>query len=68
MVNVELLTRDDKILANSSRPAILRYQSSTQRILHVVAKALPLLVGWTEESQKISVILIENFVEKGVSL
>lgn len=66
MVNVELQTKEGTVLANSSRPAILRYQSSTQRILHVLAKALPLLVGWTEESQKISVVLIEDFIERKV--
>ena len=66
MVNVELLTKKGEILATSSRPAILRYQSMTQRVLHVLAKALPLLIGWTEESQRISVVLIEDFIEKRV--
>lgn len=68
MVHVELLTQNGTSLVKSSRPAILRYQSTTQRILHVFAKALPLLFGWTEESQEINVVLIENYIDKKVFL
>lgn len=50
----------------SNTQAILRYQSYTQRILHVMAKALPLLIGWTEESQNINVVLLESYIEKKV--
>ncbi|KAK4517371.1 uncharacterized protein ATC70_000706 [Mucor velutinosus] len=64
MVHVELQTKNGTVLAESSRPAILRYQSHAQRILHVIAKALPLLIGWTEESQHIHVVLLENYIEK----
>ncbi|KAI9251633.1 putative adipose-regulatory protein-domain-containing protein [Helicostylum pulchrum] len=64
MVHVELLTQNGSILTQSSRPAILRYQSNTQRVLHVLAKAIPLLVGWTEESQNINVMLLENQIDK----
>ncbi|KAG2201340.1 hypothetical protein INT47_001428 [Mucor saturninus] len=64
MVHVELLTQNGTSLVTSSRPAILRYQSTTQRILHVFAKALPLLFGWTEESQEINIMLIENYIDK----
>ncbi|KAI8645962.1 putative adipose-regulatory protein-domain-containing protein [Parasitella parasitica] len=64
MVHAQLLTRNGTVLAESNRPAILRYQSYAQRILHVMAKALPLLIGWTEESQHINVVLLESFVEK----
>ncbi|ORZ25213.1 putative adipose-regulatory protein-domain-containing protein [Absidia repens] len=63
MVKAELLSQDSVVVAQSSRPAILRYQSHAQRILHVLAKALPLLVGFTEESQIIMVPLIEGYVE-----
>lgn len=31
-----------------------------------MAKALPLLIGWTEESQHINVVLLESFIEKKV--
>ncbi|SAM05110.1 hypothetical protein [Absidia glauca] len=64
MVTAELLSQDGVIVSQSSRPAILRYQSHAQRILHVLAKALPLLVGFTEESQVIVVPLIEGYVEQ----
>ncbi|ORX62677.1 DUF1226-domain-containing protein [Hesseltinella vesiculosa] len=63
MIHTELLTQDDTVLAQSSRPAILRYQSQSQRILHVMAKAIPLLVGLMEESQVVSVPLIEGYME-----
>lgn len=66
MIHVELLTQNGTSLVTSSRPAILRYQSTTQRILHVFAKALPLLFGWTEESQEINVVLLENYIDKKV--
>ncbi|KAI8373075.1 putative adipose-regulatory protein-domain-containing protein [Radiomyces spectabilis] len=64
MVTTELQTSGGSRLAYASRPAILRYQSNTQRVLHVVAKALPLLLGLTEESQSITIPLMENFVEQ----
>ncbi|KAG1449177.1 hypothetical protein G6F46_000254 [Rhizopus delemar] len=64
MIQVELLSQNGSVLAKSSRPTILRYQSNTQRIIHVFSKAIPLLFGWTEESQYINVNLIEGFIEK----
>ncbi|ORY95628.1 putative adipose-regulatory protein-domain-containing protein [Syncephalastrum racemosum] len=63
MVKTWLQAGDMTTLAQASRPSILRYQSKSHRVLHVMAKALPLLVGFTEESQVISVKLIEGFVE-----
>ncbi|KAI9300788.1 putative adipose-regulatory protein-domain-containing protein [Cunninghamella echinulata] len=64
MVDVKLLTENETVLAHSSRPGILRYQSHTQRILHVLAKAFPLLIGFTEESQVVVVPLMEGYIEK----
>ncbi|KAI9480614.1 MAG: putative adipose-regulatory protein-domain-containing protein [Benjaminiella poitrasii] len=64
MLHVELQTTNGTLLVKSSRPAILRYQSYAQRVLHVLAKSIPLLIGWTEESQLIHVPLIENYIEK----
>lgn len=66
MVQTWLQTREGDTVVHSSRPAILRYQSKAQRVLHVFAKALPLLVGLTEESQVITVPIIEDFVEHKV--
>ncbi|KAI8142057.1 putative adipose-regulatory protein-domain-containing protein [Fennellomyces sp. T-0311] len=63
MIQTWLQTSDGNSVVHSSRPAILRYQSKTQRILHVMAKALPLLVGLSEESQVITVPLISGYVE-----
>jgi hypothetical protein len=63
MIDLQLQTSNGSPIARSSRPAILRYQSRTQRIMRVFAKALPLLIGLTEESQIITVRLIDNFIE-----
>ncbi|KAI7854643.1 putative adipose-regulatory protein-domain-containing protein [Circinella umbellata] len=63
MIKTWLQTADGTSVVHSSRPAILRYQSKTQRILHVFAKALPLLVGLSEESQVITVPLIKGYME-----
>ncbi|KAI9256218.1 putative adipose-regulatory protein-domain-containing protein [Sporodiniella umbellata] len=64
MIQVDLKTHNGTILSQSHRPGILRYQSYSHRMLHVLAKALPLLMGWTEESQKIQIRLMEGFIEK----
>ncbi|KAI7898335.1 putative adipose-regulatory protein-domain-containing protein [Cokeromyces recurvatus] len=64
MVYAQLQTLDGTVLIESSRPAILRYQSYSQRILRVLAKSIPLLIGWTDESQHIHIPLIESYIEK----
>lgn len=66
MIETWLHTSNGSTVAHASRPAILRYQSRTQRILHVLAKALPLLLGFMEESQVITVPLIKGFLEHKV--
>ncbi|KAI8645559.1 putative adipose-regulatory protein-domain-containing protein [Parasitella parasitica] len=63
MIDLDLNTQNGSTILHSSRPGILRYQSQTQRIMRVFAKALPLLVGLTEESQVISIKLVDNFME-----
>lgn len=68
MIDVELQTKNGTSILRSSRPSILRYQSRTQRVMRVFAKAIPLLVGLSEESQVITTKLIDNFIESKVSL
>lgn len=63
MINLELQTKNGSTIFLSNRPGILRYQSQTQRIMRVFAKALPLLIGLTEESQVITIKLIDEFME-----
>jgi hypothetical protein len=63
MIDVQLQTNNGSTIKRSSRPAILRYQSRAQRIMRVFAKAIPLLVGLSEESQVINTKLIDNFTE-----
>jgi hypothetical protein len=63
MVDVQLQTSNGSLIIRSSRSGILRYQSRTQRIMRVFAKALFLLVGLTEESQVITIKLIDSFIE-----
>ncbi|GAN01592.1 seipin isoform X3 [Mucor ambiguus] len=57
MIDLGLNAQNGSVILHSSRPGILRYQSQTQRIMRVFAKALPLLVGLTEESQVITIKL-----------
>ncbi|EIE86648.1 hypothetical protein RO3G_11359 [Rhizopus delemar RA 99-880] len=66
MVHLDLLLHNGSLLTTSSRPAILRYQSNPQRILRVLAKVVPLIIGWMDESQSINVPLIKGFVERKV--
>lgn len=63
MIDLGLNAQNGSVILHSSRPGILRYQSQTQRIMRVFAKALPLLVGLTEESQVITIKLVDNFME-----
>ncbi|KAI7867799.1 putative adipose-regulatory protein-domain-containing protein [Spinellus fusiger] len=67
MITLQLQTANHTNVLTSSRASILRYQSSTQRILHVLSKALPLLLGWTEESQIITVPMVEGYIEQKTS-
>ncbi|GAA5815002.1 hypothetical protein MFLAVUS_008506 [Mucor flavus] len=66
MIDVELQTKNGSSILRSSRPAILRYQSRTQRVMRVFAKAIPLLVGLSEESQVITTKLIDSFIESKI--
>ncbi|KAL9544291.1 hypothetical protein MBANPS3_007697 [Mucor bainieri] len=63
MIDLGLNAENGSVILHSSRPGILRYQSQTQRIMRVFAKALPLLVGLTEESQVITIKLVDDFME-----
>ncbi|KAI8577729.1 hypothetical protein K450DRAFT_250554 [Umbelopsis ramanniana AG] len=63
MVRVDLKAADDKTVAFSSRPSILRYQSALHRTLAVFARALPLLLGLAKETQTLVVPMMEHFVE-----
>ncbi|KAI8083388.1 putative adipose-regulatory protein-domain-containing protein, partial [Gilbertella persicaria] len=63
MVTAELQTRNGLIISKSSRPGILRYQSRPQRLMRVATKAIPLLMGLSEESQVITIKLIDEFME-----
>ncbi|KAI8991291.1 putative adipose-regulatory protein-domain-containing protein [Mycotypha africana] len=63
MVNIKLYTENGTLIMDQARPSILRYQSNTQRVMRVFAKALPLVLGFTEESQHLDITLIEDFTE-----
>lgn len=62
MVDLDLNLQNGSTIVHSSRSGILRYQSQTQRIMRVFAKGLPLLVGLTEESQVITIKLVDSFM------
>ncbi|KAI7900841.1 putative adipose-regulatory protein-domain-containing protein [Cokeromyces recurvatus] len=63
MVQIQLYSKDGNVVLESSRPSILRYQSRTQRIMRVFAKAIPLLIGLSEESQVLNIKLVDDFME-----
>lgn len=68
MIDLQLQTSNGSIIQSSSRAGILRYQSQTQRIMRVFAKAIPILVGLSEESQMITIKLIDSFRELQVGV
>lgn len=51
---------DSKILAKSSRPAILNYQSATMELVHQGASLPWHLIGWREEAEVLKVPMIEG--------
>lgn len=51
---------DSKILAKSSRPAILNYQSNTMELVHQGANLPWHLIGWKEEAELLKVPMIEG--------
>ncbi|KAF9971381.1 hypothetical protein BGZ73_005710 [Actinomortierella ambigua] len=64
MVSVTLLREDGEVIANSSRPSILTYQSHPLRLMKTAWKAVPLVLDWSKEDQLLNVPLIEHYVEK----
>ncbi|KAI9481197.1 MAG: putative adipose-regulatory protein-domain-containing protein [Benjaminiella poitrasii] len=64
MVQLDLYDSDDSVILQSNRPSILRYQSRTQRIMRVFAKAIPLLIGLTEEHQVLNIKLVDDYMEQ----
>lgn len=62
MVSLWLKNSANKTVHYSARPAILRYRSSLLHTMLTFYRSLPLLLGFSDESQRIKVNLIENFV------
>ncbi|KAI8882325.1 DUF1226-domain-containing protein [Backusella circina FSU 941] len=63
MVDLKLQTSNGTTIVESSRPTILRYQSQMQRVIRVFTNVLPLLVGVADESQKLRIKLVEDYME-----
>ncbi|ORX96423.1 DUF1226-domain-containing protein [Basidiobolus meristosporus CBS 931.73] len=63
MVQVELQNAQGETLHKSARSAILKYQSPLLRFMCTIWKAVPLLLNLVDESQTISVKMIERVVE-----
>ncbi|RKO83026.1 hypothetical protein BDK51DRAFT_27423 [Blyttiomyces helicus] len=64
MVHIELQTKDNKTLASSSRPVLLKYKTPLLRNAVTVWKLVPLLLGITSEAQSITVPLLEKYEER----
>ncbi|KAI8349554.1 putative adipose-regulatory protein-domain-containing protein [Mortierella sp. GBAus27b] len=63
MVKVEMFQANGEIVQQSSRPAILTYQSLPLRLMRTAWRTIPLVLEWSREEQTLWVPLIENFVE-----
>ncbi|KAJ3128571.1 hypothetical protein HK098_003997 [Nowakowskiella sp. JEL0407] len=63
MISMTLCSKDNKTIAQSIRPALLRYKSPLFRLVQTSYKILPLLWGHSLESQRFRVVLFENFME-----
>ncbi|XP_074310689.1 seipin-1 [Silene latifolia] len=51
----EVISTNGKVIARSSQPSMLRFQSHPIRLMRTFARALPLVLGLTRETQMISI-------------
>lgn len=56
-VRVDFLTSNGKVLSSSRRPCMLQFKSNPIRLFSTFLKAVPLVTGYTSESQKLKVEL-----------
>ncbi|KAK6915763.1 Seipin family [Dillenia turbinata] len=59
-LTAELVAQNGKVIAQSSRPCMMRYRSVPLRLLHTVAMSIPLILGISSETQKISVDIMRH--------
>ncbi|KAH6592714.1 hypothetical protein BASA50_007894 [Batrachochytrium salamandrivorans] len=64
MVSIELLSKNNDSLAQSIRPAMVRYKSSLFKTVTLLWKVFFIPFGGFTEAQQLSVCLVENYVEK----
>ncbi|KAJ8427032.1 hypothetical protein Cgig2_032860 [Carnegiea gigantea] len=55
----EVISSNGKIIAESSQPSMLIYQSHPVRLMHTLLMGFPLLLGLTRETQKITVHMLK---------
>ncbi|RUS15196.1 hypothetical protein BC937DRAFT_92771 [Endogone sp. FLAS-F59071] len=63
MVSVWLQNAMNETVQYSSRPTMLKYQSPLTRVLYTLWRAIPLILDFSQESQRLKVTLIESFHE-----
>lgn len=63
-VTAELLSLSDKVLVNTSQPCMLRFKSTTLRRTKLLFMAIPLLTGFSYETQTLVLQLLEWREEK----
>ena len=63
MLNIELLTLGDKIMARSARPVVMQYRSWPIQIARWTMMAPAFLVGLLDESQTHSLICFDKYIE-----
>ncbi|KAK6911738.1 Seipin family [Dillenia turbinata] len=59
-LTAELVAQNGKVIAQSSRPCMIRYRSLPLRLMHTVAMSVPLILGISSETQKIFVDIIRH--------
>lgn len=63
MVQLLMINSNDKVIADSNRPGIVKYKSFLHRNTETIIKMAPLLVDIANENQKINLPLFEEFIE-----
>ncbi|KAJ2453987.1 hypothetical protein EV183_001827 [Coemansia sp. RSA 2336] len=67
MVVLQLQNRHGKVVHESARPSILPYQSLAVQIMQTLVRAVPLALGFTQESTLLHVPLIDTVYDKHFS-
>ncbi|XP_058216903.1 seipin-1 [Rhododendron vialii] len=60
MLTAELISSNGYVIAKSSQPSMLRFRSLLVRLMRAIFMGIPLLLGITEETQKITIPILKH--------